>query len=196
MATPTGVGTALSLSVAPAAAPTPTSPVPPSAEPAPGGEAGSSGPVVRRDYSGGVDDPLYPEEGTGPASLEFSGQWGMRLIQAEQAWQQPRATGAGVTVAVLDSGMDVGHPDFACQGKVRRLDAAKYPRFADVTDTDGHGTHVAGIVGACTDNGKGVVGTAPDATLLPIPALAPGDATADRLAEAIRAAAARPARPG
>ena len=186
--TPTGLGTALALSVAEGAAPQPTLPPTPTAEPSTGTGTGGSGAVVRRDYSGGVDDPLYPETGTGPASLEFSGQWGMRLVQAEQAWQEQRATGAGITVAVLDSGLDVTHPDFACEGKVVRLDAARYPRFADVTDTDGHGTHVAGTVGACTDNGEGVVGVAPDSRILPVQALSPTEATAERLAAAIDAA--------
>ncbi len=187
VATPTGAGTDLVLTVG-APTSTPTLPPTPSAEPGPGGEPGTSGPVVRRDYSGGVDDPLYPEQGTGPASLEFSGQWGMRLVQAEQAWQEPRATGAGITVAVLDSGLDVTHPDFACEGKVVRLDPARYPRFADVKDVEGHGTHVAGTIGACTDNGTGVVGVAPDSRILPVQALSPTEATGERLAAAIDAA--------
>ena len=186
--TAAGVGTALVLEVAaaPTGEPTPTT----SPTTGPGGGGGAGVVMTRGDYSGGVDDPYYPETSTGPVGdISSGGQWGMRIIRAEQAWQQPQATGAGIRVAVLDSGMDVTHEDFQCPGKIARLDAAAYPRFADVTDTDGHGTHVAGIVGACTDNGTGVVGTAPDATILPIKALSETDATADRLAEAIRAAA-------
>ncbi len=183
-----GAVTQLQLTVVPPSGdpePTPTT----SPTGTPGGGSGSEV-MTRGDYSGGVNDPFYPEESTGPVGeLGPGGQWGMRIISAEQAWQQPQATGAGIRVAVLDSGMDVTHEDFQCPGKIARLDAATYPRFADVTDTDGHGTHVAGIVGACTDNGTGVVGTAPDATILPIQALSPTEATADRLAAAIRAAA-------
>ncbi|TAL13193.1 MAG: hypothetical protein EPN99_15800 [Frankiales bacterium] len=188
--TAVGMGTALLLEVgaAPTGEPSPTT-SPTSSPSAPPGGGGGGEVMTRGDYSGGVNDPFYPEASTGPVGeIGPGGQWGMRVIRAEQAWQQPQATGAGIRVAVLDSGLDVTHEDFQCPGKIARLDSTAYPRFADVTDTDGHGTHVAGIVGACTGNGTGVVGTAPDATILPIQALSPDDATADRLAEAIRAA--------
>jgi subtilisin family serine protease len=178
--TSNGVGTALSLVVGyPATTPEPTTS--PTSDPAGPG----TGTAVRRDYSGGVDDPLYPEPSEGAVGgTAPRGQWGMRVIRAEQAWQQPQATGAGIRVAVLDSGLDLAHEDFQCDGKVQLV-----PGWEDVRDTDGHGTHVAGIVGACTDNTTGVVGTAPDATILPLQALSAEDATAARLGRAIRAAA-------
>ena len=193
VSTDLGAVTKLSLRVDPPSSVPGASPAPttePSSPPAGGGDDT----VMARGSYATVDDPFYPEA-DGPLPTDAvgdigpGGQWGMRVIRAQQAWQEDRATGAGVRVAVLDSGLDVGHEDFACPGKIARLDPAKYPRFADVTDTDGHGTHVAGIVGACTNNGTGVVGTAPDATILPIQALAADDATSDRLAQAIRAAA-------
>lgn len=179
-----GFDTALSLAVGQPATTTDPSPSP-TTDPTDPTDPGSGGTAVRRDYSGGVDDPLYPEPSEGAVgSIAAKGQWGMRVIRAQHAWQLPQATGAGIKVAVLDSGLDIAHEDFRCDGKVQLV-----PGWEDVKDTDGHGTHVAGIVGACTDNTTGVVGTAPDATILPIQALSPEDATAARLARAIRAAA-------
>ncbi|MCX7055985.1 MAG: S8 family serine peptidase [Proteobacteria bacterium] len=71
--------------------------------------------------------------------------------------------GKGVRVAVIDTGADVGHPDF-------RARAAKSRNFVDSDAVgflaDTHGTAVAGVIGAVPNNGVGIVGIAPDAELL------------------------------
>lgn len=91
-------------------------------------------------------------------------QWGMKMIGAEQAWATGR--GAGITIAVVDSGMFFGHEDFA-SGKV--LPGRNFIEDGKRPDDDvGHGTHVAGIAAASTNNGRGVVGVAPDAKILPV----------------------------
>ncbi|HVE94250.1 MAG TPA: S8 family serine peptidase [Acidimicrobiales bacterium] len=102
----------------------------------------------------------------------WSEQYGPVQIGAPAAWT--KATGKGVTVAVVDSGVDVDHPDlrpkidfansydFACQD-TNADDDTKAIRNGPVK---GHGTHVAGTVGAATDNGVGVAGVAPDARLM------------------------------
>src|SRR5690606_14120923 len=82
-------------------------------------------------------------------------------------------TGEGVTIAVVDSGIDVDHPDL-----VDKIDgAADCVGHDDVPsgcvagsagDDAGHGTHVAGIAAASTDNGIGVAGVAPRARLLAV----------------------------
>lgn len=106
-------------------------------------------------------------------------QWNMDIIKAPQAWQERRATGHGITIAVTDSGLDLSHPDFSCPGKITLVPGA------DVTDGDDdpnpvdvgldeHGTHVAGIAGACTNNNTGVIGVAPDATIMPIRTIGSG----------------------
>jgi subtilisin family serine protease len=83
-------------------------------------------------------------------------------VDAPQAWTYSR--GAGITVAVADTGVDVGHPDLA--GRV-------VPGYdfveddADPADAHGHGTHVAGTV-AAGENGVGVVGVAPHALVMPL----------------------------
>ncbi|HVF54446.1 MAG TPA: S8 family serine peptidase [Actinomycetota bacterium] len=134
-----------------------------------------------------------------PGLVNAGGQWGLRKIRAPQAWQGSNdgATGCGVGVAVVDTGIDVGggsdlHPDLACPGKVRIVPETDFIENDDLpNDQNGHGTHVAGIIGACTNNTIGVGGVAPDSTLVPIRVLdAAGDGTADTLPGAIDAATA------
>jgi subtilisin family serine protease len=77
-----------------------------------------------------------------------------------------QTAGEGVGVAVIDTGIDLTHPDLApVQKGMNCVDHSK-----PVTDDNGHGTHVAGII-AARDNGIGVVGVAPAATLYAIKAL-------------------------
>jgi hypothetical protein len=75
-------------------------------------------------------------------------------------------TGRGVTVAVLDSGIDAGHPDLA--GRVAANVRLVQGRFVEAPgDADGHGTHVAGIVAASgASSGGRWAGVAPDARLV------------------------------
>jgi subtilisin family serine protease len=67
-----------------------------------------------------------------------------------------------IPVAVVDSGVDAGHPDLA--GKI--LDAKSFVGGSARVDTFGHGTFVAGLIGAGVDNGVGIAGLAPSAELL------------------------------
>lgn len=106
-----------------------------------------------------------------PSDPLFADQWGMTKIQAPEAWQEVNATGAGIKIGIVDSGVDLGHPDFACAGKLSVFAGSNIGSKRDPNnpqDKDGHGTHVAGIAGACTNNGTGVVGVAPEATLIPV----------------------------
>ncbi len=109
---------------------------------------------------GEADDPVYAQ----------GLQWGLERIGAPQAWAAGR--GDGITIAIIDSGVDLGHVELA--DKVVRHtsclntagDAAKCSGSAQ--DDNGHGTHVAGIAAAATNNGTGMAGVAPDAQLMPI----------------------------
>ncbi|MEV4658392.1 S8 family serine peptidase [Micromonospora sp. NPDC049301] len=79
------------------------------------------------------------------------------------AAHQAGFTGQGVRVAVLDTGVDAGHPDLA--GRV--AEARNFTEATDTRDTVGHGTHVASIIaGSGAASGGKYRGVAPDATLL------------------------------
>jgi subtilisin family serine protease len=91
-------------------------------------------------------------------------QWGLDKIDVDSAWTG--ATGAGVRVAVMDSGFRTDHPDLAANVWY----AYDFGDERDTVESDNancgaHGQHVAGIVAAVTDNGAGVAGVAPDAEL-------------------------------
>lgn len=111
------------------------------------------------------NDPLYDASPLPGATNE---QWDLttdRGIGADAAW--PLATGEGVTIADVDVGVQLDHPDL-----VGRWTGGWdfYDRDGDPTsDTqNAHGTNVAGVLGAATDNGIGIAGIAPGARIMPI----------------------------
>src|SRR4051812_6909523 len=106
-----------------------------------------------------------------PNDPAFPVQWNLQMIGAPAAWQV--ATGQNTTIAIVDSGVDLGHEDL--QAKiVDSVNCVGHPCQGGggaANDNNGHGTHVAGIAAAATDNGLGVAGVAPDAKLLIVKAL-------------------------
>ena len=97
------------------------------------------------------NDPLFPA-------------WYLEKIDAPNAW--PTTTGSrNVTVAILDTGVEPSHPDLAA-----KLVPGKniYNNNDDTRDIYGHGTPVAGIVGAATNNGIGVASVAWDCAIMPV----------------------------
>jgi Subtilase family len=112
-------------------------------------------------------------------------QWSLAATHAAAAWRV--STGQGVTVAVVDTGVDAGNPDLA--GAV--VDPAHFePATGRIvagagTDLEGHGTHVAGIIAARAD-GRGVTGVAPSARILPIDVFTDPDVGGAQIGAAIR----------
>ena len=138
------------------------------------------------------NDPLYAAQ-----------RWYYNLTEAPQAWDVEQGK-PSVIVAVLDSGVDVTHPDLrdriwrnpgegvpngidddgnGCVDDVHGCNFVE-PEDADpscgpqptspsnqVADDSGHGTFVAGIIGATGNNGIGVIGVAPGVTLMPVKVL-------------------------
>jgi membrane-anchored mycosin MYCP len=91
--------------------------------------------------------------------------WAQQLLDLDRTW--PHSTGAGVTVAVVDSGVDVDHPQL--QGKV--LPGADFFLVGDLPgdfDCVSHGTAAASIIAASPVAGVGFRGVAPDARILPV----------------------------
>ncbi len=76
--------------------------------------------------------------------------------------------GAGVTVAVIDTGIDLTHPDLA--GNIVNKGKTCVSRTSSANDDNGHGSHVAGTI-AALNNTIGVVGVAPQAKLIPVKVL-------------------------
>ncbi|MGH3739361.1 MAG: type VII secretion-associated serine protease mycosin [Micromonosporaceae bacterium] len=92
-----------------------------------------------------------------------SQQWQLDALRIPQAWGY--ADGDGAVVAVLDSGVDASHPDL--RGQVLPGTDLVDPGGDGRTDAVGHGTAIAAIIAGHND-GKGVVGIAPRAKILPV----------------------------
>jgi serine protease len=115
-----------------------------------------------------TSDPLY------------SKQWGLSQVRAEAAWARSRGT--GTLIGIVDSGINLAHPDLATKvvsgntflgcgargcgnGDWLSGHATRRPSASP------HGTHVAGIAGALTGNGRGIAGVAPGAKVLAVKVL-------------------------
>ena len=91
-------------------------------------------------------------------------QWNLKAIGMEEAWRSG-LTGKGVTVAIVDSGLSGMTMDI---DQSRILPGKNCAGGTGVDDTLGHGTFVAGVIGATKDNGVGIAGIAPGVTIVPI----------------------------
>jgi subtilisin family serine protease len=128
--------------------------------------------VYQLDAQSGLFNPNDPEFNNG------NNQWPLRnfegSINGQDAWLRSRRDGAGVRVAVLDSGVDLQHPDLVGQIDVVR----GWDFFNDDNDPDddddppsgvgGHGTHIAGIIAAKTNNSLYMAGLAYKARIIPV----------------------------
>ncbi|MGZ8514461.1 MAG: S8 family serine peptidase [Candidatus Limnocylindrales bacterium] len=121
----------------------------------------------------GLDAPIHAFDwpSSAPDDPYFAKQLDLSAIAVPAAWV--RSTGAqGVVVAVLDTGIDATHPEFAGR-LVPGFDALTgvpdtAGDFGPTNDDEGHGTHVSGTVAATANNAQGIAGIAPNVLLMPI----------------------------
>lgn len=91
-------------------------------------------------------------------------QWALDRVRAEKAWSVG-GEGKGVTIAIVDSGVDLEHEDL----KGAFVEGRDFvDGDADASDEHGHGTHVAGIAAARANNAIGIAGVAPQAKIMPV----------------------------
>ena len=144
------------------------------------------------------------------ADVQYFGgsrEWNLNSVNAPEAWQAGYS-GEGITIAVVDTGVDLDHPDLVDNiyvnageiegngidddgnGYVDDVNGYDFAgRDADPNDVGGHGTHVAGTIAAGL-NGFGATGVAPDATILPVRVLGnDGTGSTNTVAAGIRYAA-------
>ncbi len=121
----------------------------------------------------------------------FSQQWGLNEINMPQLWEMPKTDETRPIIAILDTGVDITHPDLEANiwTNPNEANGADYEDddnngyvddvhgwdfiagtaiIGNGMDRNGHGTHCAGIAAAVGDNGIGITGANPDAYILPI----------------------------
>ena len=115
--------------------------------------------MARPDVAGAQLNYKYTISAITPSDTKYSSLWGMPAIKAPDAWELNTGS-ENVYVAVIDSGIDYTHADirdnFEASGYSGNYSSGT--TAGDYSDGNGHGTHVAGTIGAVGNNGLGVVG--------------------------------------
>ena len=122
-----------------------------------GGVSAQSDQMTLHDPQINAGAPEAPRLPAAPNDALFSKQWHHQTIGSVPAWAKQKGS-KNILVAIVDTGMDCGHPDIAAN-----VDTSKtFSAYNDngCTDKQGHGTHVGGTVAAVTDNQIGVAGVA------------------------------------
>lgn len=102
-----------------------------------------------------------------PNDTQYSEQWALPRVSAPAGWDVTKGSDQ-IKVAVLDTGVDLDHPDLTS----RLVPGEDFTQNdSSPTDDNGHGTHIAGIIGATTDNSEGVAGITWNTKIMPIKVL-------------------------
>jgi thermitase len=129
-------------------------------------EASAEATVAASPLAFTVDDPY------------LSNAWHLSKINADVAWGTTMGS-PSVTIAIVDTGIDYTHPDLS--GKVT-LGPDYGSNDSNPMDTQGHGTHVAGIAGAKANNGIGAAGVCPGCQLMAVKVFPDGSSSASHFA--------------
>jgi thermitase len=112
-------------------------------------------------------EPDFVAEAVGsPDDVYFGLQWGLTKIETPQAWDVTTGSDS-INIAILDTGIDMDHPDLA----EKLISNINLTNFGNTDDVYGHGTHVAGIAAAMTDNSMGVSGLGYTSTIMNVKVL-------------------------
>ncbi len=122
-----------------------------------------------------------------PDDPRFFEQTYLQQIHATTAWETTTGD-ATVVVAVLDSGVDLDHPDLAANLDLPGIDLTGNGSAQDDDTSQSHGTHIAGLIGAVGNNGIGIAGVSWQVNLLPVKVLSDGIGTVADVADGITAA--------
>ncbi len=129
----------------------------------------------------------YTTNITGESNPLFSQQWALNATNIKELWKVPTTTGKRPVIAIVDTGLDTEHEEFAGKIWVNEAEANGLPGVDDdgngyiddihgydmvwhdcaMSDSAGHGTHCAGIA-AANDNLRGIIGMNPDAIIMPV----------------------------
>jgi subtilisin family serine protease len=160
--------------------------------------------IKQKDYDILINDPAMAQK------------WDLTSTQASEAWTKHRAIGSrDVKVCVIDTGVDVNHPDLKNNLWVNLGETGKdeygnnketngidddhdgfvddvhgynfVENNCDLTDNQGHGTHIAGIIGAEGGNGIGITGMSPKVSLIIAKYYDPKSVTNNNLVNTVRA---------
>ncbi len=163
----------------------------------------SAEPVYEYGIASTPNDQFFNETGTW--NQAYSDQWGLQAMQMEKAWNVSRGS-SDIIVAVIDTGLDYTHPDIIdnvwhnTSGIFDGLENDDMGwNFVDdnnnIMDTHGHGTHVAGIIGAVGNNAMGITGVCWQVKIMALKGLSDsGNGASTSLARAIAYAADHGAR--
>lgn len=112
-------------------------------------------------------------------------------IEAKRAWKLSEGS-SKVIVAVIDTGIDASHPDLKANlwkkpGSTNEFGYDFVFKKANPEDTNGHGTHIAGIIGATREGKKGASGVSPHVSIMPIRYYADEDTATDTVSNIVKA---------
>ncbi|MFV9510496.1 S8 family serine peptidase [Tepidibacillus sp. LV47] len=103
-----------------------------------------------------------------PNDPGYSKQWYLPKVQVPEAWDKLPQNGTVTYVAVIDNGVDINHPDLRNNILFDNYNAVNPTVPIDISQTNGHGTIVAGIIGATINNAEGISGISPNVKIMPI----------------------------